>query len=848
METSIIEIMQKLFEKSDFSFFDHDFDEINKNFSQSILEKFPSDFFNEWLKKINITKKFTTSLIKNIYDEKKFLKKELLTHLLYYLIENKYYNKNNVVHLENLLLSYEMYNHIVFLRMYVKDKTHQLITANNLNFLKNLTKVGIVDEKINDKILKLSLNEYDSLIDIYDVLIEKMLILTYDEQIKLISRVNPTVFQMLVDSNSINLNEKKLQKILSFASHYQNIDLYLYLLVNDKTIPSKTDILGIFGLTLANKSKLKQLKISRHRRYISPTTRFRHKFNFNCSEYSSSYVNKLTELVKYYSDNNIKLENISGIKHYICYLLSNDHLELQLELCKNIGYKHGGHTLLLLIHKLIKKDDPLLLKKFIEYSQISAEKFVNSSYLPYAINNNSFKVADFMTNVLKMKTTSDSLGMLNIEKIKFLHEHNLPIYENIMNKLFGNCDTESIDYCISTFNFKVTRKMLTFLLMSNSKNTLSVFKKYYNILKHVCQRKLLLYVLNNTTFTIFTLAIIKILTKNIKIKQNMMPIILKTNNFKIIKYFCEYHNLNFDNISCETFVSSLFKFKKYIRQNYRMKISRRNNRFSYTENSLNIIKYVKTNFNSQFEIYSKNQGSIIDLCIERGDKSLTLDFLSETFDWKMSLLQFEAFINIEYADESFLKIVEHSNHFPISEIERILEAKSETKYFYYIPYLYFLVHEKYNIDISKYVSPDELMEKVAFGDFSVKDCVQFLKYYPNIKLSPFIYSCFALYMSRYTCCGKYELNKLIKINEIYDEITQIDYENIIKMFKNIKCKFKIIDHKFSENELKLLDLAKNRMRYGYYAEAENDDNYDDIIDDLENAIYHHNYENVAIAE
>ena len=139
----------ELFNNSDLTFFDvaRVSELTGSSNSKAILKKYPSDFFDMWLTKSHVNKYFTHQLIDNIANNSLYLEKQKWTDLLFKLIENKYYNKTNVVHLENLLLKHKLYYIDLFLRTHVKEKIQNIVT-DNLNFLTNLTKIGIENNYI----------------------------------------------------------------------------------------------------------------------------------------------------------------------------------------------------------------------------------------------------------------------------------------------------------------------------------------------------------------------------------------------------------------------------------------------------------------------------------------------------------------------------------------------------------------------------------------------------------------------------------------------------------------------------------------------------------------------------
>lgn len=869
--------LKNLFDTSNYLLFKNQSPQANDLcFSKSILSKYPSDFFDIWIKKIGITKRFTTSLIDNIVNADTPLLKQELIHLLYSLIEKKHYSKKNVVHLENLLLSHNMYHHIIYLRMYIKEKI-QPITSDNLNFLIGLTKVGIVNEQINNQILKLSLDQYDSLVDVYDLIVSKMLSLNNEEQLDLVARVNPTVFQLLLDSNVINTNDKKLQKILSYSAKTQNIDLYMHLLQNHNTIPSKSDILEIFGLVPTGKSAIRT-KVTRGRRYryryISPSVRFTHKFNFKKSICKQTYMTKLINLVKYYTEHNIELSPISGIKHFICYLVSLNYLELQLEICKNIGYKHGGLTLTSLIRQIILKDNDILLKKFIDYSQIDTEKFVNGSYLTSAVQSGNFKVSQFMIDVLKMKTTGSAVvrGCINCAKLKFLHKNNLPIQENIMNLLFSYGDIASIDYCIETFNFKVTNCALLHTIKSHQKKSLTILKKYYPTLEHKCPLKILSCLLNNT-ITIHTLPTIKLILKDTKIKSTIMQKVLNTHNLSIIKYFCNTQKLTLNNVSCKN-LQELMEPTTSWRGRRWCRILRGHRRRSVLHSNndptkiLKILQYIKDNYPTKFEEFNETLidrdtflSNFLTYVTSREiihSLSNILDMTQTIFEWKMPEKTIYGLLKALYDPIDIKQLFNYYPNLSQKSIEDILSSID-----IYDNYELFVeITKKFNIDVSKYTTSTILMKNLTKRYISVESVKYIIDscQHNSLKLTPAIYTYFVkqlpLESNTYSRNRKYRMKFLIELNNYYNKITLEDYNSLLKYFKNISLEFDIVEYQL-ENDEKLenfdniqnniinLGDFNNNINDDYHIEYDNLD-YDNIYDNINDNVDYIDHNDVLV--
>lgn len=801
---------------------------IKKRFSKIVIEKYPSPFFDKWIETYPLTKMFTMSLINKINNYNSLFETEKYTNLLYMLIETRKYNKSNVTHLENILIENKMFSHVAFLRLHIKDKLKNCLKIDNLNFFMNLKTVGINNKLLNDKILKLSLNNYNSLIDVYDLLVKKMTTLTNDEQIELVAKVNPQVFQLLLESNVVKNEDKTLQKILTHSSHIYNIDLYQHLLENYNLMPSKSDILKIFGLTLTKKPTINTkckigFKKTIRYRYVSPLTRFRNKFNLDNSVNNQEYTNKLIKLVTYYTNKNIKLINISGIKYYVCHLISLNCLELQLEICKNIGYKHTGYTLNSLICKIIKSDNCDLLKKFIDYSQIELEKFVNSSYLTYSIVNNCFKIAHFMVQKLKMKTSWKNVitNTTNISKLKFLAENNLPIQETVMTKLFEIGDIESIEYCIDTFNYNITSTMITQLLKNQNTNTITIFKKYYKNIKNKYPQKMLSSLLSNT-ITIFTLPIIKIIISEIKVKSNIMFKILKTTNLNIIKYFCETKGLNLEevtNAELEMLLCSTFPTKK--RTHVLVK-----NKEKQWENLFKTFNYIKQKFSKKFEEFNKNLKNKDDLFKKflnigvRYDNNI-LNHTLETFDWIPSeKILFDHICDSRYYYEN--KLCNVTKNLSENIVEQLfdflkLDISDDVNFNDAI-----MLSKQHNINIMEYykLTPIYVIYGIINFMWKTENYLLLVELFPQLKVNNIIYNIYITYIENDIHLLKnkknYKYYKYVttikNITKIVNTIQHKDYKKLtdLKLFdEELFLNLKIIDCDFTNEDKNLIQTYWN---------------------------------------
>ena len=324
-------VYTNLFDKSNDNLFNKKMsNHVILQLSRNILSKYPSSFFEKWMIKIGVTKTFSTSLIKTIANTSDYNLRQNYVNLLLSLIENNFYTNEHVIHLEKLLLRYNLYYYALFLRMHNKNYTNK-IKSTNINYLLGLSKLGIINEHIDNQIFKFKIQNYESISDIYDVVINKMISLTCEEQILLISQLNPEIFQLLVDSNVFIQSPKLIQKLLTYSAINKNILLHIYLIETFDAVPSKSDILNIFGITRT------QIKLKKRRRNRSCSTKF--KYHTNRNLYTEQFMIQLLDLFNCYNKKNINLSKLSAMKYLVNFLLTENFLEFALELCNFIKYK-----------------------------------------------------------------------------------------------------------------------------------------------------------------------------------------------------------------------------------------------------------------------------------------------------------------------------------------------------------------------------------------------------------------------------------------------------------------------------------------------------------------------------
>lgn len=849
--------LELLDDNSNFSeFFEQNSEKLNTiYYADRIVNKYPSIFFDKWLEHAGVTQKITNAIVNNIVNDNSSDMSQKFTYLLMHLIENNFYNKKNVIHLENLLLKNNLRYLVIYLRLYLKEK-QQPITSKNLNFLIGLKTVGIIDDHIENQILTLTLEKTESIVDLFEFTVSKLVKTNeLNYQLNLMSKINPNVFDLIVDSNIIDIkkNNKLLQKILTCSAINQNIDLYFHLLNNYNMIPSKTDILSAFGLTLTKKKRI-VTKVKGYRgryryRYISPSTRFNHNFHFDKTKYNLEHENKLVKLVKYYTNHNINLNVIPHIKNYICHLLSLGYLELQLEICNNIGYKHGGHTLHSLITKIVHIDNDVLLKKCIEYSQISTEKFVNSTWLTKSVKNECYKISQYMIDTLKMKTTGKDVirGSRNYKKLLFLHKNKLPIQESCISTLFINNDLKAIDFCVETLKYKVTwNSLLNLFKCSQTTSAITIFKKYYPALEVKQPLKIVSSILNNK-ITIHTLAMIKFVLKGITLKNNSSILLkaLQTKNLQIVKYFCETHGFTIDHMTNEMFETCMSVSYRNV---YRRRSMRRLTDDTYHETkNLNVFEYLQNKFPVKFMEFSSNiienkREILFDIAKQyfynnsnHEKLCIFVKQMKDLFNWQCSLEELKIWIKDIYRNSDMENVLNCYN-FDKHDMKKFLQSIQ----FWKFPNLFFIICKKHDIDIKEYINPETMTSMFVRGDLNAS---QFTQYFENINtnVTPYAYSLITKIWSRQRVSSRYikiVSDKIQTINKFCKDIKEVDYEKL-KKYDIKSYKFNIVEYNLTQNENN--ELNKN-LYENYY-----EDNYEDDYQNI-NENYVENYENYEYDE
>lgn len=614
---------EKYFEANDMTFFDiarygtYRSRRHNKNmltqFEQKILDKYPSEFFNSWLKNIGITNVITADIISKI--KMGDIKWQFL---LSDLAEQKYYKGKKFYFLAKSLINNGLINLLLLLLIPRQDKNFIINMVSDKKLLLKLKLAGYNAIEINKKIL-INNNDYKEV---------EQIIASSDEdaRLELTSLCNMNVIKKLYTNKFLNLNtDKNLQKMLTNACINKNYDLISYLL-NKNIFPSQNDLLHIFCITKKviepKKRRYKKKVITKQRyyrkRYLHSTDKFNKKYTINIMHYTIAHEDYLVKLIDILVKNNIKHPFENNINVVIMKFLSINRYYIAIHLMLNYQctLKLKEYLKRGIIYNVILLDDVQLFKNIIKIGIIKTESFnTKKKYLSYALRHSSYKIANYMVNTLKMKITTSiferrqnyyfrasSQGKENAfnydyEKlINFFIDNNLTIDKKLITIFISYGNFEALKYCEKKINMVPTLKNIIQLLPkgcngTSKKNYIKIFKYFYD--KTDQKRSVLSLVLSllkkiDKKNGSLILSMIKHITKHKKIKtENIMIHAFRSGHLKIIKYFNDVHKIPMSN--SPEIVSSIRKFiTKDVYDQYRF-----HGNFENLENLFNLYEYLK---------------------------------------------------------------------------------------------------------------------------------------------------------------------------------------------------------------------------------------------------------------
>ena len=775
--------IQQLFDNSDESLFKKDYSAMSlKYFSTNIIDKYPSHFFDSFLKFVKINNFFTTKLIEKIICS---TNKYKYTELLCYLISSHYYHANNTKLLEKLLINNNLNYLYLYLKLFVKNKAKQIPT--NIKIIDLLHHIGYNDEIITTQLLYHKLKN-KCVVDMYENIVHDISsFTTQNEILNFCSKLTVELFQLLVNGKVITITSNIKKKLLSYTIQNKNFEMISYIADNNTVLP-KVDTLCLLGISIKKNNKIK--KLSRHRPIYFSRRRYLSKLYVDDSLYNdnSLHKTKLFELIKLFTNNNIILNKCFEIEKFILYLLKCKCFYLSIEICNNINYKIKSSHFRYFMRYIILSNDANLLKQIIKYKLFELEKFVNKSYfLDIAIKQNKFNIAKYMITNLKMKTEGKNVIKCsdNLQRLEFVYNNNLPIKQNILEVLFGINDAKSVIFCVEKLKLKITWKMIFCSFnKNNGKNMLNIILKYYNTIKHknTCSTVIKLLQSKNTTY-IFKL--VKVLCKDYNFKSNIFDTVLLTKNIKLIKYFNKTHNMSLDGIYIEPIIDKLNirKSRYFVPKNNLKKL-------------LNIYKYIKTDFLEQFV-------NVINYITTRYDgifNFMIMLLTTNNNEASTNILKFfsdmKEIFNANVSPTNVYNYISHSDNFRvIKHIVNQLDTIPDniitlicTKYNVNIYHILWLKYEK-NINIKLYVNHMLLIHNTLRYYNTINNFEKLITLC-DIQITPFIYSHLVTLMQN--------LNRIYfyrrKMTQ-YKKLIQIlkKYEN--NMFKN--------DHDILNTELNL---------------------------------------------
>lgn len=512
MNIQKIKLINNLIKEKNESIFNENkllyFDKKNKYDETALLNTYPSDFFNKWIKNFGITKcllKKIISLIKT--------KQSKWRYLLYNLIDS-----NNISqHKDDLFIIcsknklFDVINYALLFNIKPSNDIFiSFITDNNV--LNNLEKKGF---RVNDQLNLLILNGTNKN-KIFELLDKE----PKNIKTKLISKMTGNFINDILEKykNNINLND-----LMDYACLDRNLNLIKFL-ININVKMNNNHILQLLNLTDT----------------LNKTPR-----------YNLKYCNEIADILKILKDkqNDIKITLLSNSKNnkiYMNHLANFGYCKLFIYLASfyDIPFKINFNKSQFIID-IIAHDNVELLKLFLKLGIVKSENFQRSKYyLPLTLFLNAMNVAKYLLNNLNMKLKfywfyfhyRIPFNLYNM--ISFIKDNNIDSYDDYLVGLSLQMnDIVSLKLLCDIYDVKITNKRI----MKSYDTTLKPNIVKYLLQKHTINENLIISLLKNhyrDTHSNKHTQMIKILTKNIKLtKIELIKFAINLADTDLIEYF-----------------------------------------------------------------------------------------------------------------------------------------------------------------------------------------------------------------------------------------------------------------------------------------------------------------------
>lgn len=849
-----------------------------KIFEKKIFDKFPSDFFINWLHNIGITLTFTLEIIEKIKtgDIK-------WQNLLLYLVENGYYRKKSFNALAKQLVNNNMTNLLLLINIGRIDKNSIISIISDNKILIKLKQLGYDEKLVNEKLL-LNNNNYDE--------VKNILLSSDKENIpEMISMCNVDIVKKLMLNNTLKLEcDKILHKILSYACIYMNYNLITYL-IKKNIFPSQNDLLHIFCITKKPPRKMRKsailkskFKYRSYRRQRFGDDKFNKKYSVVKSYYTIEHEDYLVDLIEIMVKNNIchpfeKNMNIVILKFF---RMDQIYLAVKLMMCYPNTVKLNSNMKNIIIRSAVMLDDVELLMNLIELKIIKTEIFnTQKMYLYRALFSSSFNVAKYMVETLKMKISTSffkkkkhyyyydyskipSVFVSNHKKlIDFFIDNNLKIDKNILIVFISYGNLEALKYCEDKLKLSPSLKDIMSLLPrkyngTSKKNYSKIFKYYYDKLDNVRSiTSLVLSLLKkiDNKNDSFVLALIKHIAKDKRLKsKKILNYAFECGNVNIIKYFNQTHKIP---MHTEETLSGIQKFITgggNIYGGFHLFDSYRN--FQRLNKLYNIYKYIELVSPVLFKslkkmLISMNTNTVHESNIKQLMYSLCSPDITELQTFQIYNHIYEMFDH-KINSENLINILHHSR--VPQNLGAILKLVHPSDELIKKILLKIVVHsyETFVVSVdSNNLIKSALTLQILNNALFLKCCTGVLAYLINdagIIPTPYSYHVFTMELNNYRArrYNKHDLEEVSTILKLLftrqKQIAREDFHFLSEYAQNKNItdfnllKFKIIDnYKPSDDELLDNEIVEiNNNIYALFDINNNPDdlNIDNIIDDI----------------
>ena len=577
------------------------------------------------------------------------------------------------------------------------------------------------------------------------------------------------------------LHEKKLIQFtdddIPFMCKHLNVSGVLYTLDIGYKINKKM-LNALFCIKLLPRTK-RQRKIIRYRA-------------FRRIHYRGTIISKTKYIQNDYEKNMILILNKLNANEKILkinplvwkFLFMHNYFNLSKKLSE-LGLKPSvnRYAILGLINEAIYKDDPSIIKQYLEFNLIKPDTLnKKSKLLDNAILNKSDKITKFLIEELKMKCSKSILirylrqrSKAKIELkdlVKLLDSLNFPIKDNVLICACQYGNTKMIDYLIETKKMKVNSKHLEYILL----------KKDYKLVSHLIDKgakisnkklidRLLNHAIKSSSFIpLVSLSLIKYVHKKYNATASNVSVnhCFRLKNWRILDFLHKEFNLTCDHVPITDIYGRRFRFFHY-------RYYRRN----MNDDTKFILYIIDNNEKLKITITPATKVDIIRHIIARG-RNNDLKSIVEKLNYKFSLE--DVHTSIEHGNVLSLRIIIDQG-FEITK-DFILKIMNMSK-----TEMLKILRNDYHVDFKTFIDLKQLHIYLS-SEFVRESVVKFLVDDIGIVPSPYTLECYVKGLRPGERFYRNNVDIIIYlVNKLNKKITEKFKNDITPTVKEIECTY-----------------------------------------------------------